>query len=423
MLIIENCALKKELTSLKKEYENYQKMQLHIDMSRGKPCKEQLDLSADIETSIIAKDDYICQDGTDCRNYGKIDGIEECKSIFAEILGVKNENIFLFGNSSLKIMCDLIANSYLFGVENGKPWKSQKKIKWLCPVPGYDRHFLMSERFGMEMICVPMNEHGPNMDIIESIVSADEEVKGIWCVPKYSTPSGITYDNFTVKRFARLKPKAKDFRIYWDNAYFVHSLESEKQDDLLNIISECEKAGNPDLVYEFCSTSKITYAGGGVSALISSKGNIESIKRQVAFSTLGYDKVNQMRHFLYFKNASGVYAQMHEHAKILRPKFELVEKIFSEELQGLATWTKPNGGYFILLSVPNIAYEVVSRARKCGVILSNAGSMFPYGFDPKNEFIRIAPSNLSGNELILACKILVLCIKIENFLKKISINT
>lgn len=406
--------MKESLENLLKKYKIYQDMHLNLNMARGKPCKEQLDLSMPMMDVLNSEADLNCEDGVDCRNYGVLGGIEECKKLLGDIIEVDPKNIIIFGNSSLSIMYECISRAMTHGVLGSTPWaKSNKPVKWLCPVPGYDRHFAITEYFGIEMINVPMKQDGPDMDLIEELVK-DEYVKGVWCVPKYSNPDGTTYSEEVVKRFARLKPAAKDFRIYWDNAYSVHHLYDDKQDFLLEILDECKKAGNPDLVYKFTSTSKISFPGSGIAALAASDANIKEIKAQMGIQTIGFDKVNQLRHVRFFKNLDGVKEQMRKHAEILRPKFELVEMILEEELTGIASWNKPNGGYFISLKVKNCAKEVIQRCKECGVVLTDAGCAFPYHNDPNNEVIRIAPSFPSLDELELATRILCLSVKIEN---------
>ncbi len=406
-----------ELNLLLNEYEKYKALGLNLNMSRGKPCKEQLNLSMKMMDVLSSSADLNCEDGIDCRNYGVLGGIEECKRLLGDIIEVPAENIIIYGNSSLNVMYDCIARSMTHGVLGGTPWAKLDKVKWLCPVPGYDRHFAITEYFGIEMINVAMNADGPDMDAIEELIK-DEAVKGIWCVPKYSNPDGTTYSDQVVRRFARLKPAAKDFRIYWDNAYSVHHLYADKQDFLLEILNECEKAGNPDLVYKFTSTSKITFPGSGIAALAASKNNITEIKKQLGVQTIGHDKVNQLRHVRFFKDLNGVKEQMKKHAEILRPKFELVDKILTENLSGVAKWTKPNGGYFISLEVPGCAKQVVERCKNCGVILTDAGSAFPYHNDAANSNIRIAPSFPSLKELEIATEVLCLCVKIETLKAK-----
>ena len=395
-------------------YEKFKKMHLNLNMARGVPCKEQLNLSMPMMDVLNSKADMNCEDGIDCRSYGVLGGIPECKRLLGEIIEVPESNIIIFGNSSLSIMYECISNAMTHGVLGSTPWCKLDKIKWLCPVPGYDRHFAITEYFGIEMINIPMNSDGPDMDLVENYIK-DPAVKGIWCIPKYSNPDGTTYSEEVVKRFARLKPAAEDFRIYWDNAYSVHHLYEDKQDFLLEILGECKKAGNPNLVYKFTSTSKISFPGSGIAALATSDDNIKEIKSQMRIETIGYDKVNQLRHVRFFKNLDGIKAQMKKHADILRPKFELVERILDEELTGIATWNKPRGGYFISLNVNGCAKEVIQRCKECGVILTEAGCAFPYHNDPNNSVIRIAPSYPSLKDLELATKVLCLCVKIESF--------
>lgn len=409
------------LEELEAKYDYYKSLNLQLNMARGKPCKEQLNLSMGMMDMLNSWTDLTGEDGDDCRNYGVLGGLEECKRLLGSIIEVPADNIIIYGNSSLHIMYECIARSMTHGVMGSTPWAKLDKVKWLCPVPGYDRHFAITEFFGIEMINVPMNENGPDMDVVEELVSHDPAIKGIWCVPKYSNPSGVTYSEETVKRFAALKPAAKDFRIYWDNAYSVHHLYTDKQDFLLEILSECAKAGNPDMVYKFTSTSKISFPGSGVAALATSPNNIKDIKKQMGVSTISYDKVNQLRHVRFFHDVNGIRTQMMRHANILRPKFELVEKILDEELSScpIASWTKPLGGYFISLEVPGIAKEVVERCKACGVALTPAGSAYPYHNDPNNSNIRIAPSFPSISELEMATKILCLSVQIE-YLKSIA---
>ncbi len=399
--------------SLLNEFKKYANMHLHLNMARGKPCEEQLNISMSMMDVLNSNADMRCEDGIDCRNYGVLGGIPECKRLLGEIIEVPASNIIIFGNSSLNIMYDCVSRAMTHGVLGSTPWCKLDKVKWLCPVPGYDRHFAITEHFGIEMINIPMNSDGPDMDLVEEYVK-DPSVKGIWCVPKYSNPDGTTYSEAVVKRFARLKPAAEDFRIYWDNAYSVHHLYDSSQDFLLEILSECKKAGNPNLVYKFTSTSKISFPGSGVAALATSDDNIKEIKAQMGITTIGYDKVNQLRHVRFFKDLDGIKAHMKKHADILRPKFELVEKILKEELTGIATWNIPHGGYFISLNVKGCAKEVINRCKECGVLLTDAGCAFPYHRDPNNEVIRIAPSYPSLEELELATKILCLSIKIES---------
>ncbi|MDE7287832.1 MAG: aminotransferase, partial [Lachnospiraceae bacterium] len=320
---------------LNKQYEEAKAKGLKLDMSRGKPSPSQLDMERDFLEVIRSDTDLKTSSGVDCRNYGLLDGIPEAKKLMADMIGVSEDMIIVFGNSSLNIMYDTVARSMLFGVLGSTPWCKLDKVKFLCPVPGYDRHFAITEQFGIEMINIPMTCDGPDMDLVEKYVNEDPAVKGIWCVPKYSNPQGYTYSDETVKRFASLKPAAEDFRIYWDNAYAIHDLYEDKSDQLLEILSECEKVGNADMVYEFVSTSKVTFPGSGISALASSKANLDSIKNTMTIQTIGPDKLNQLRHVLYFKNIDGMKAHMMKHAAIMRPKFEAIEEVLLKELDGL----------------------------------------------------------------------------------------
>lgn len=417
--------LKIELNKLEKELKKYESLNLNISMARGKPCQEQLDLSMGMMDVLSSHNDLTCEDGFDCRNYGVLFGITECRRLLGEIIEVPSDNIIIFGNSSLNVMFDCISRSMTHGVMGSTPWCKLDKVKWLCPVPGYDRHFAITEYFGIEMINIPMHSDGPDMDMVEKLVSSDPSIKGIWCVPKYSNPDGTTYSEEVVKRFARLKPAAKDFRIYWDNAYSVHHLYEDKQDFLLEILDECKKAGNPDLVYKFTSTSKISFPGSGIAAIATSVNNMQDIKKQFSIQTIGHDKVNQLRHVRFFKNLDGIKKQMQKHAEILRPKFELVESIFEEELGGLdiATWTKPHGGYFIsFTSMNGCASAIIDKCKKVGLELTSAGCSYPYHHDPNDNNIRIAPSFPSLNELELAAKLFTLVVKIESINKILELN-
>ncbi len=410
---------KEELEQLRAElkaaYRKYQDMELSLNMSRGKPCKEQLDLSMELMDILNSDSDLTCEDGTDCRNYGVLDGLPEAKELIGAMMENKPDNIIIYGNSSLNVMYDCISRSYTHGVMGNTPWCKLDKIKWLCPVPGYDRHFGITEYFGIEMINIPMTEQGPDMDLVEKLVSGDEAIKGIWCVPKYSNPQGYSYSDETVRRFARLAPAAKDFRIYWDNAYGVHHLYDDRQDQLIEILHECKKAGNPDMVYKFASTSKITFPGSGVAALATSLNNLEDIKNQMKNQTIGHDKVNQLRHVRYFKDLDGIRAHMRRHADVIRPKFEIVERTFDEQLEGLGigSWTVPNGGYFISFeTLEGCAKKVVSRCKKAGVTLTGAGATYPYHRDPADSNIRIAPTYPSVEDLAKAADLFALCVKL-----------
>ncbi|MBR1860285.1 MAG: aminotransferase class I/II-fold pyridoxal phosphate-dependent enzyme [Lachnospiraceae bacterium] len=411
-----------ELTALKSElekaYEDAKGKGLKLDMSRGKPSPAQLDFSAGFLNAISEGDSLLAENGTDTRNYGVMDGIPEAKKLMADIMGVKDpESVIVCGNASLNIMFDTVSRSYTHGVNGHTPWCRLDKVKFLCPAPGYDRHFRVTEYFGAELITVPMTPNGPDMDVVENYVNNDASVKGIWCVPKYSNPQGYSYSDETVKRFAALKPAAEDFRIFWDNAYAIHHLydEPEKQDNILDILEECRAAGNPDLAYVFASTSKVTYAGGGISAVASSPANLDWIKKSMTVQTIGYDKVNQLRHVRFFKDIEGVKAHMKKHADSMRPKFEAVERVLEEELGGLGigSWTKPNGGYFISFdSLPGCAKAIVAKCKEAGVTLTGAGATFPYGKDPEDKNIRIAPSFPSPEEMAQATDLFVLCVKL-----------
>ncbi|HCL03242.1 MAG TPA: aminotransferase [Lachnoclostridium phytofermentans] len=410
---------KDELTSLKTDleakYKEFQGMGLKLDMSRGKPSAEQLDISMGMMDVLNSEVSLQCEEGIDCRNYGILDGIKEARELLGAISEVPADNIIIYGNSSLNIMYDTVSRSMTHGVMGSTPWCKLDKVKFLCPVPGYDRHFAITEHFGIEMINVPMTNEGPDMDMVEQLVSTDDTIKGIWCVPKYSNPQGITYSEETVRRFARLKPAAKDFRIYWDNAYSVHHLYEDQQDFCLEILTECEKAGNPDIVYKFTSTSKISFPGSGVAAIATSKNNLADIRKQLTLQTIGHDKVNQLRHVRYFKNLDGVHAHMKKHADIMRPKFEAVIDILEKELGGLgiASWIKPKGGYFISFeSMDGCAKDIVTKAKNAGVVMTGAGATYPYGKDPKNSNIRIAPSFPTLDELKQAAELFVLCVKL-----------
>ncbi len=407
--------LKKEKESLLKKYEEYKGKGLSLNMARGKPSPEQLDLSQPLLDSLKSTDSYLSADGTDCRNYGGFDGIVECKHLFADILGTSADNVFVGGNSSLNMMFDTISCFMTASVyDDTLPWHDVKDRKFLCPVPGYDRHFGVTGYFGFEMIPVPMNEDGPDMDIVEKLVSEDESIKGIWCVPKYSNPTGITYSDEVVKRFAALKPAAKDFRIMWDNAYAIHDV-TDTPDKLLNIIDECKKTGNEDLPILFCSTSKITFSGAGVAALAASAHNMSVLKKRLTFATIGYDKLNMLRHSRFFKNYDGICEHMQKHKKLLAPKFDTVISKLNSELKSseIASWTNPNGGYFVSVNVyKGTAKRVVELCKQAGVVLTGAGATYPYGNDPDDSNIRIAPSFPSVDELAQAMDIFCVCAKL-----------
>lgn len=414
--------LKEQLAVLTKEYEAAKAKGLKLDMSRGKPSPAQLDVSNEMLDIVNSGTGCVSDSGTDCRNYGIMEGIPEARQLMGEFLRVPKENVFVCGNASLNIMYDCVSSAMLFGIMGSTPWCHLDKVKFLCPVPGYDRHFKITELMGIEMINIPMTENGPDMDMVEKLVSSDSSIKGIWCVPKYSNPQGVVYSDETVKRFAALKPAAKDFRIYWDNAYALHYIYDENI-EIPEILSECAKAGNPDLVYEFCSTSKISFAGGGISAIASSEANLKWISRRMNVETISYDKINQLRHARYFKNGDGLRAHMRKHAEFLRPKFDAVLEILDRELAGLdaGSWMKPMGGYFISFdAVPGCAKAIVNKCKEAGVVLTGAGATYPYGKDPDDSNIRIAPSYPTLEELKQAAELFTLCAKLATVEKLLA---
>lgn len=405
-----------ERSALEKRYNEFKAKGLKLDMSRGKPGADQLDLSSGIND---VKD--FVENGVDYRNYGILDGIPECKKLFADLMGVEPKNVIIGPNASLTLMFDYISQCYTHGAGDA-PWCTLKSVKFLCPVPGYDRHFTILEHFGIEMINIKMNEDGPDMDAIEEYVK-DESVKGIICVPKYSNPQGITFSDAVVRRIAALKPAAKDFRIIWDNAYCIHDLD-DNGDELLNIFNVLSEYSNEDMVVEFCSTSKITFPGAGVSALIASDNNIASIKKRLNAQTISYDKMNQQRHVKFFGDANGVRNHMKKHAAILKPKFDMVLRHLDNELsgRGIASWVSPKGGYFISLDVlEGCAKRVGELCKEAGVTLTTVGATFPYGKDEKDSNIRIAPSYPPVEELDLAAELLCICVRLaaaEKYLAK-----
>lgn len=407
--------LLQEKAALEAQYEEVKARGLKLDMSRGKPSAAQLDLSMGMMDILNSTTDLKCAAGVDCRNYGILDGIDEAKELLADMTEVSKDNIIIYGNSSLNIMYDTISRSVTHGVMGSTPWcKLDKPVKFLCPVPGYDRHFAITEHFGIEMINIPMTPDGPDMDLVEKYVNNDPMVKGIWCVPKYSNPQGLTYSDETVRRFARLQPAAEDFRIYWDNAYGIHHLYDDKQDHLIEILMECKKEGHEDMVFKFCSTSKISFPGSGVAAIGASKANLEFIKKQMTIQTIGHDKLNQLRHVRYFKDIHGMVTHMRKHADILRPKFEMVLDGLQElgEL-GIGSWINPRGGYFISFdSMPGCAKAIVAKAKEAGVVMTPAGATFPYGKDPQDSNIRIAPSFPTLEELKAATEVFALSVKL-----------
>ena len=401
--------------ALEEEYKTLEAKGLKLNMARGKPGFTQLDLCEPMLDIINSASDMKTMMGNDTRNYGDLDGIGECRRLMADMMSVKKENVIVCGNSSLNVMFDTISRSFTHGVNGSTPWFKLDKIKFLCPVPGYDRHFKITETFGFEMINIPLYDDGPDMDMVEEYVNNDPAVKGIWCVPKYSNPTGISYSDEVVKRFAALKPAAEDFRIYWDNAYCIHHLYEDTQDEILNILDECEKAGNPNMVYIFSSTSKISFPGSGVSAIASSVENIDYILSRMTVQTIGHDKINQLRHARFFKDIDGLNAHMKKHAELLRPKFEAVLNALESEIAGLeiGSWIKPRGGYFISFnSLPGCAKDIVSMCKDLGVVMTGAGATFPYGKDPQDSNIRIAPTFPSVEEMKEAAEVFVLCVKL-----------
>ncbi len=414
---------KDELLALKSgleaQYNEIKEKGLKLDMSRGKPAAAQLDIASGMMDVLTSDMDLKCTEGVDCRNYGVLDGIVEAKKLLADMSEVEPKNIIIYGNSSLNIMYDTVSRCYTHGVCGGTPWCKLDKVKFLCPVPGYDRHFGITEHFGIEMINIPMTSTGPDMDMVEELVANDDSIKGIWCVPKYSNPEGISYSDETVKRFAALKPAASDFRIFWDNAYSIHHLY-EEHDEILELLEECEKAGNPDLCYKFISTSKVTFPGSGVAAVAASEANIADFKKSMTFQTIGHDKLNQLRHVRFFKDIDGMKAHMVKHAEIMRPKFEAVLNGLDKELGGLeiGTWFAPKGGYFISFdALEGCAKAIVAKAKEAGLVMTGAGATFPYGNDPKDSNIRIAPSFPTPDELSIATEIFVVSVKLVSIEK------
>ncbi len=412
MSVEELQALRKQLSA---KYKEFQAKDLRLDMSRGKPSVEQLDLSMGMMDVLSSNDDLTCEDGTDCRNYGVLTGIREAKELIGDMMEVSPDDVIIYGNSSLNVMFDTVARSMTHGVMGSTPWSKLERVKFLCPVPGYDRHFGITEYFGIEMIPVPLLEDGPDMDQVEILAKNDDSIKGIWCVPKYSNPTGSSYSDPVVRRLARLKPAAPDFRIYWDNAYGIHHLYDHDQDHLIEILAECKRAGNPDLVYKFSSTSKISFPGSGIAAIAASRNNLEDIQKQLKYQTIGHDKVNQLRHVRFFGDIHGMVEHMQKHADIMRPKFEAVTGILDRELSGLgiASWTSPKGGYFISFdSLEGCAKEIVAKCKKAGLVMTGAGATYPYGHDPKDSNIRIAPSYPPQSDLELAMELFALCVKL-----------
>ncbi len=408
--------LERELLDLNQKYSKFKGMNLSLNMARGKPSPEQLELSADMLKNLEYSQLFRPESKINVGNYGELTGIFEAKKFFADILEVSPDLVIVGGNSSLNLMYNYVAMAMQFGILGNTPWNKLEKVKFLCPVPGYDRHFAICELFNIEMINIDMDESGPKMDRVKKIVESDPAVKGIWCVPKYSNPTGITYSDSVVRQFAALKPAAKDFRILWDNAYVVHHL-SDKHDILLNIFDECKKNESEDMVIEFCSTSKITFAGGGISALAGSAANIDDITKIMSKQTIGYDKINQLRHCIFFPSVEKLRNHMSAHAKILKPKFDLVIENLEKQIKplGIGDWTNPNGGYFISFnSLEGCGKRIYELCKGAGVVLTNIGATYPYGLDPENKNIRIAPTFPSTDELKMAMDVFCLCVKIAS---------
>ncbi len=417
--------LLEEKARLEAEYRDLCALDLHLDMSRGKPSAEQLDLSRPMMDVLQSDTPLTDRKGTDLRNYGLLEGIDEAKELLAAMMRTKPENVVVYGNASLNIMFDTVCRAMTHGFQGSTPWCRLEKVKFLCPVPGYDRHFSITEYFGIEMINIPLHDDGPDMDLVEEYVNKDESVKGIWCVPVYANPTGAVYSEETIRRFANLKPAASDFRIFWDNAYCVHHLYPDRKAEVIDILAACEEAGNPDLVYEFCSTSKVTFAGGGISGVAASPRNKEDLLSRMKFQTIGFDKINELRHVKFLKDLEGVEAHMEKHAAIIRPKFELLLDRFAREIDGLGVgrWTNPSGGYFIaFFANEGCAKRIVELAKEAGVVMTGAGAPFPYKKDPQYSVIRIAPTLPPLAELDQACTVFLNCVKLASIEKRLEMQ-
>ncbi|MCM1132944.1 MAG: aminotransferase class I/II-fold pyridoxal phosphate-dependent enzyme [Ruminococcus flavefaciens] len=416
---------KEQLLGFKKEtealYNDFKSQGLCLNMSRGNPCKEQLELSLDM-LSVFDDNDFVSENGVDVRNYGLLDGIPEAKKLFSDMIGVDEDEVIIFGNSSLNAMYWAVQIAYNKGVNGCTPWGKLDKVKFLCPVPGYDRHFKVTEFFGVEMINIPMTATGPDMDMIEKLVADDEDIKGIWCVPQYSNPDGISYSDETVKRFANLRPKAKDFRIFWDNAYCIHHL-TDNPTYILNILDEAKKVGNEDIVYIFGSTSKITFPGAGIAVMGASKKNVDDLKKHLGISIISYDKMNQLRHVKFFGTFENMKEHMKKHMEIIAPKFKLVCDMLKAEIAplGIGEWTEPEGGYFVSFNaMDGCAKRIVKLCSEAGVTLTGAGATFPYGVDKNDRNIRIAPTYPSIEDLAKAMELFIISVKLASAEKLLS---
>ena len=407
--------MQREYHRLCQRYQEYEQQGLQLDLSRGKPAPEQLALSQRMLGELNSRSVLDSEDGTDCRNYGGLDGIPEAKALLAGMIGARPEQVMVGGNSSLTMMFDILSHAMLDGLLGAEPWVQVKDRKFLCPVPGYDRNFAMTEHFGFQLIPIPMHNDGPDMDMIEDLVQRDASIKGIWCVPKYQNPTGIVFSPMVVERFAHLQPAAPDFRIFWDNAYCVHDLYPNAPAVLPDILSACANAGHPDMVYEFCSTSKVSFPGAGISGVAASSANLIDLRKVWKFATIGPDKLNQLRHVRFLPTIEAVKEHMKKHAEFLRPRFEAVERKLTEGLgdTGCATWTHPRGGYFVSFDGPEgSAQKVAALCADLGVKLTPAGATWPYGKDPRDTNIRIAPSYPTVEDLEAALDVLVLAVKL-----------
>lgn len=400
-------------SELEQSYNGIKDKNLSLDMSRGKPNKTQLDLSDGMNSMVSTETGFLSENNFDVRNYGLLEGLPEARRLFAELFETKIENVIIHGVSTLNAIYDAISRAMINGILGSTPWTKLSKVRFLCPVPGYDRHFAILESFGIEMINIPMSNEGPDMDLIREYVENDELVKGMICVPKYSNPTGITFSDRVVKELAALKPKANDFRIYWDNAYYVHTFKED--DKILNILEECEKVGNPDMVIQYFSTSKVTYPGAGVAASMASKANVDETLSHMFYQIISHDKVNQLRHVRFLKDTDNIYEHMKKHAELLRPKFDVVAKALDEHFgeTGIAKWTDPNGGYFVSVDIyKNTAKKTVKLCKEAGLVLTGAGATFPYGKDPDDSNVRIAPTYPDTQELSVAMELFCIAAKL-----------